>query len=141
MSWNIDTIGKFFESWQSNPAEYNRLCREDPTARLWIAARKSEMDYMKAKHERQSLGTGSIFISQDRADQLEAAMQAALERRQKALTGLEQACDALQGQQEPTVRALQDRAAYLRRTRKGGDAGPLDSLVARLEALAVGAGV
>lgn len=141
MSWNIETFGKFMESKQSNPTEFNRLCQEDPTGRLWAAMRKAERDYLDAKNERQALGVTEISIMPERSAELENTMRDALDRRQKAITGLEQACGALGGHQEPSVRALQARAAFLRRTRKGGDAGPLDSLVAHLEQIARDAGV
>lgn len=53
----------------------------------------------------------------------------------------EQACNLLGGREEPTVRALMSRAAFLRRTRKGSEASALEVLVSILESIAVSAGV
>ena len=53
----------------------------------------------------------------------------------------EQDCAFLGANQKPTVRALQSRAAYLRRARIGGDPASLDALVASLKRIALAAGV
>ena len=141
MTWTIETIGKFFESKMSNPTEFYRLTHEDPTARLWAAMRKAEQTYLAAKHERQSLGVSGISIDEARTVELETAMQTALETRRRTMAGLEAACSALGGQQEPTVQALKSHATYLRRTRQGGDAASLDALCTTLEGIAQDAGV
>lgn len=141
MSWTIETIGRFFESKQCNPYEYNRFLAEDPTARLWAGMRKAETDYRAALKEHQELGAGEISSDPTKTAELEAIMQAALALREACRSGLEAACGALGVHQEPTVRALQSRAAYLRRVRQPSEATGLDALVASLEQIAVGAGV
>ena len=141
MSWTIETIGKFFESWQSNPYEYHHLTTVDPTGRLWHNIKKSEMDYMAALHEHKSLGVGEISSDPTKTAELEAIMSAALATRDTCKAALETACALLAGEQEPSVRAIQSRAAYLRRTRHPSEANGLDVLIASLEALAASAGV
>ena len=141
MTWTIESIGNFFESKMSNPAEYNRLLAEDPTCRMWAAMRKAEADYAAALKEHQSLGAGAISADPTKTAELEQAMTDALAARDTCKAALEAACGALGVHQEPTVRALQSRADYLRRIRQPSEASGLESLAAGLEALAVGAGV
>lgn len=141
MTWTIETIEKFFESKKSNPYEFDRLCREDPTCRLWSGMKKAERNFIEAKQERQAIGTADFSINPARTAELEAVMTASLERREKALSGLQQACSLLGCHPEPSCRALQSRAAYLRRTRQGGEAVSLESLCTNLEQIALVAGV
>ena len=141
MSWNIETIGKFFESWQSNPFEYNQLMTVDPTGRLWHGIQKAEQDYIKALHEHKALGVGEISSDPTKTAEMESIMNAALATRDTCKAGLETACALLAGQQEPSVQAIRSRAAYLRRNRLYSEANALDGLVGQLEALAVAAGV
>ena len=141
MTWTIETLGKFFESKQSNPMEYNRLKEQDPTFRMLAALQKAEADYRKAHAEYHTLIPVEISPDPARLAVVESIMNMALATRDRTKAGLEQACALLSAHQEPTTRALQSRAAYLRRSRQGGDAASLESLCTTLEAIARAAGV
>lgn len=141
MSWTIETIGRFFESKMNNPAEYNRLLAEDPTCLMWAGMRRAEADYAAALKEHQSLGAGAISADPTKTAELEQAMTDALAARDACRIGLEAACGALGVHQEPTVRALQSRADYLRRIRQPSEAGTIEALIANLEGIAKSAGV
>jgi len=141
MTWTIETLGKFFESKQSNPMEYNRLKEQDPTFRMLAALQKAEADYRKAHAEYHTLIPVEISPDPVRLAEVKSIMNMALTTRDACKTGLEAACGALSAHQEPTVRAIQSRAAYLRRSRQGGEASALDSLITSLEAIATQAGV
>lgn len=141
MTWTIETIGKFLESKQNNPTEHLRLCREDPTFRMLTAMKKAESDYRMAHEEHHALAPVEISSDPVRLAEVESIMSTALATRDRMKAGLEQACAALGDQQEPTVQAMQSRAAYLRRTRQGGEAAALDVLCVSLESIATQAGV
>jgi hypothetical protein len=136
MTWTLDTIGQFYESQLSNPAEYLRLSTADPAGRMWASLRQAEQAFTEAKTEKQALGSGDFSIAPDRTAELESIMTSSLDRRCKALAGIQAACVALGDAPEPTVRSLQYRLDYCRRVRKPGEVPGLTATIATLEGIA-----
>lgn len=141
MTWTIETIEQYLKSQENSPYEYNYLITSDPVGRLWKGMRQAEADYAAALQEHRELGAGVISSDATRTSELEGIMTAALSARDTTKAALESACVALGSSMEPSTRSLQSRAAYLRRTRQGGDAASLDALCASLEGIALAAGV
>ena len=141
MTWTIETVEQYLKSQESSPYEYNHLITSDPVGRLWSGWRQAESDYRAALKEHMELGAGVISSDATRTSELEGIITAALASRDTAKAALESACVALGSSMEPSTRSLQSRAAYLRRTRQGGEAAILDSLVDSLEQIALAAGV